>query len=122
MKRDLKLVRDILIDVEANPPNQIIQDFRYDGVDSLIIAEHVRLLIDAGYLEGEVIRQFGTSQFAYVVTGMTWQGHEFLANAKNDTVWKKVVADAEAKGSSISMSVLDGLLTKAAEKYFGLDK
>jgi len=121
MKRNLTLVRNILIDVEECPPGQIIQGFTYDNVDPMIIAEHVRLLIDEGYLEGDVVRQLGSSQFAYVVTGMTWDGHEFLANAKNDTVWKKVIADAEAKGSSISMTVLNGLLTQAAKKYFGLD-
>jgi hypothetical protein len=121
MKRDLKLVRLILLDVEATPPGQVIDGFTQEGYDERTIAEHVRLLIDANFLEGQVVQQFGTSAHEYAVTGLTWQGHEFLANAKNDTVWKKVVAEAESKGASISMTVLNGLLMKAAQKYAGLE-
>lgn len=121
MKRDFNLIRDILIDAEEAPPGQVIQGFTYEGVDQQVIAEHVKLLIDAGYLEGELIHQMGSSAHAYAVTGMTWDGHEFLANAKNDTVWKKVMADASEKGSSVSMSVLNTLLSAAAKKYLGLE-
>lgn len=121
MKRDLKLVRMILLDVEATAPGEVIQGFTEEGYDERTIAEHVRLLIDADLLEGEIVRQFGTSAHGYAVTGLTWQGHEFLANAKNDTVWKKVIAEAESKGASVSMTVLNGLLTKAAQKYAGLE-
>ena len=53
--------------------------------------------------------------------GVEWAGHDFLANAKNDTIWKKVLADAEQKGISVSLAVLDGLLKKAAQKYLGLE-
>src|ERR1035441_8809860 len=35
---------------------------------------------------------------------MTWAGQEFLAKAKNDTIWKKVIAQAEEKGMSTSMT------------------
>jgi hypothetical protein len=121
MKRDYNLIRKILIDVEDAEPGQVIQNFTCEGVDQRIIAEHVKLLIDARYLEGEIIRQFGTSAFAYAVTGMTWDGHEFLANAKNDTVWKKVMSDAQKQGGSMSVSVLNTLLSAAAKKYLGLD-
>ena len=49
------------------------------------------------------------------------KGHEFLANARNNTVWKKVMAQAQEKGQSVGMTVLNGLLEQAAKKYAGLD-
>jgi len=57
----------------------------------------------------------------FLVRKITWKGHDFLANAKNDTVWKKVMNEAKEKGSSVSLVVLNGLLTKAAQKYAGLE-
>ncbi len=45
------------------------------------------------------------------------KGHEFLANARNNTVWKKVMAEAKQKGQSIGVTALNGLLGQAAKKY-----
>ncbi len=56
------------------------------------------------------------------VMRMTWAGQEFLGKAKNETIWKKVIARAEEKGMSTSMTVINGLLEAAAKKYAGLGK
>jgi hypothetical protein len=49
------------------------------------------------------------------------KGHQFLANARNDTIWKKVLAQAKEKGQSVGITVLNGLLEQAAKKYAGLE-
>lgn len=121
MKRDLNLIRGILLDVENFPVGQPIQCFEFEGKDQPEIAEHVQLLLDAGYIEAEVIRGNMGMPAAYAVLRLTWAGHEFLANAKNDTVWKKVMAQAEEKGLSTSMTILNALLEAAAKKYAGLE-
>jgi hypothetical protein len=79
------------------------------------------LLIEGDVLDGQIVGQLGTSDDYYFVTRLTWAGHEFLANAKNDTVWKKVIADAQEKGTSVSLSVLNSLLSAAAKKYIGIE-
>jgi hypothetical protein len=56
-----------------------------------------------------------------VIRRLTWEGHEFLSKAKNDTVWKKVLQQAEEKSMSTSMTVMNGLLEAAAKKYMGLE-
>jgi hypothetical protein len=121
MKRDLELIRNILLDIEANPPGQEITGFTYDGKENAEILEHVELLLDANYIEGKVIHDAGGHPRACWVRRMTWIGQEFLAKAKNDTVWKKVMAQANDKGMSASMSVINGLLEAAAKKYVGLE-
>lgn len=52
---------------------------------------------------------------------LTMKAHDFLANARNNNIWKKVLAKAQAEGTSVSVSILNGLLKKAAEKYAGLE-
>lgn len=120
MKRDFDLVRSLLLYVEQSPPGQPIHGLTQEGCETEVINEHVKLLINEDFLEGRFER-LSSGGSHYAISGLTWKGHDFLDNAKNDTVWKKVMADAEDKGMSLSMSVLNRLLGKAAEKYMGLD-
>jgi hypothetical protein len=103
-------------DAIANPS---IQGLTQEDCETEVISEHVKLLINEGFLEGRFERDLSGGSH-YVILGLTWEGHDFIDNAKNETVWKKVMADAEKKGMSLSMSVLNRLLTKAAQKYMGL--
>jgi len=78
-------------------------------------------LKEAGLIDA-IIRSDGHGcPFGAIVRRLTWEGHEFLAKAKNDTVWKKVLQQAEEKGMSTSMTVINGLLEAAAKKYIGLE-
>src|ERR1041384_7841363 len=108
MKRDFNLIRSILLKVEDLPSGESIGEFHFEGIDPKVVAEHVELLIEAKLIEGATL---GPKRAAYSVRRLTWPGHDFLANAKNDTVWKKVLAQAERKGVSVSLTVLNGLLT-----------
>jgi hypothetical protein len=119
MERNFNLVREILLQAEAAPAGTTIQEFACEGFDKATIVEHVEIMIDANLLDGNVTKTMaGPSGF--LVYKITWQGHDFLANAKNDTVWKKVMTEAKDKGTSVSLVVLNGLLTKATQKYLGL--
>ena len=120
MIRDFNLVRNILLEAEATSAGEAISSFNFDGFDEYTIAEHVEIMIDSGLLDGQVSHSFGIP-LDYVVRKLTWQGHDFLANARNDTIWKKVMAEAKEKGTSMTMVVINGLLTKAAQKYAGLE-
>jgi hypothetical protein len=122
MKRDLNLVRMILLDIESSPPGQPISGFTYDGRSKAEILEHVELLLDANFIDGQMIPGNMGQPEGCMVMRMTWDGQEFLAKAKNDTVWKKVFAQAEEKGMSASLVVINGLLEAAAKKYVGLEK
>ncbi|MTJ13019.1 DUF2513 domain-containing protein [Anabaena sp. UHCC 0187] len=119
MKRDWNLVRQILLQAESYSPGVYIESFTCEGFDEATIIEHIEIMIESKLLDGEIDKtQAGTSGF--LVHKITWEGHNFLDNAKNDTIWKKVMAEAKEKGTSTSFVVLNGLLTKAAQKYAGL--
>jgi hypothetical protein len=76
------------------------------------------LVSEDGLVDGEVL---SLRPLSFVVQRLTWSGHDFLENARNDTVWKKVFAEAKVRGTSVSLTVLNGLLTKVAQKYDGLE-
>jgi hypothetical protein len=120
MERNFNLVRQILLQVEATKPGTTIQKLTCEGFDKATIIEHVDIMIEADLLDGIISKTMAGSS-GFLVRKITWKGHDFIANAKNDTVWKKVMTEAKEKGSSVSLVVLNGLLTKAAQKYAGLD-
>jgi hypothetical protein len=119
MQRNWELIRQILFEVESLHAGETTQAIQIDGFDPPTITEHVRILVDKGLLAGKFYDTYDGSN--YLITGMHWEGYDFLENARNDTIWKKVIAESKAKGTSMTMVVLNGLLTKAAQKYAGLD-
>ena len=86
MQRNLELVRDILMDAEAAEAGKNIYGFEYPDRSQNEVLCHVELLIEAGLIDGNVFQDEQGQACDCVVKKITWNGHEFLANAKNDTV------------------------------------
>jgi hypothetical protein len=118
MTRDFDLIRSILFQAEKAPSGApmtcvLIQQ----GIDPSVIGEHLEIMIEHNLIEGQV---HSLNPLVFMIHRLTWKGHDFLEHARNDTIWKKVMADAKAKGVSMTMVILEGMLSKAAEKYAGL--
>ncbi|MBC2592864.1 DUF2513 domain-containing protein [Ruficoccus amylovorans] len=118
MKRDFDLIRSIMLQVEQADSGTalVVLEVGPDIRDSAV-AEHIELMVEADLVVGEV---FSRDPLTFAIQRLTWGGHDFLENARNDTIWKKVVAQSKAKGSSMTLTILNGLLSRAAEKYAGL--
>jgi hypothetical protein len=120
MKLDFNVVREILMTVEDAPAQQFVSSVSIEGVDKSVILEHVELLINDDFLDGSTVIGEQGWPVEFDISRLTMKGHAFVRNARNDTVWKKVTSEAKEKGVSVSMTILDGLLTKALGKYLGL--
>jgi hypothetical protein len=109
MKRDMELVREILLKGEGDPAFNGARAFGISAA-SLGITDHTDQeviynaahLVEAGYLPGNVrLAHAG----AVIVTKLTWQGHEYLDATKDPDIWAKT--KARAKGvASVGMSFL----------------
>ena len=117
---DLQLMRQIALLIESQPPQQML-DVKMPDRDHALVMEHVHLLVMDGYMEGIPLQNEQGCIVEYTVIRLTMKGHDFARNAKNDTIWKKVAAEAKERGDSISMTIFNRLLGKAAEKYAGLE-
>jgi hypothetical protein len=119
MIRDFDLIRSVLFQVEQAPAGEPLMSLQIDaGMDPAVLGEHLEIMIGQNLIEGEVI---SLKPLAFLIHRLTWQGHDFLEHARNDTIWKKVMAEAKSKGVSMTVVILNGLLSKAAEKYAGLE-
>jgi hypothetical protein len=100
MKRDMELVRKILLRVEADGglPNQEIRDFTLEGYPREVLVHHLWLLNEAGLLEAKVFK--GHTNFDCVPICLTWRGTEFLDDVRDEEVWRKTKAGAAKAGGA----------------------
>lgn len=115
MKRDMDLIRQILLDVEAKE-DMLPRPFHVEGYPKEQVSYHVILLGEAGLIEA---RHMSTQQdvvpTAYPVR-LTWEGHEFLGAAKNDTAWQKAKLVFTDKAGGIAYAVLKEFLIQAMKQ------
>lgn len=122
MQYDIKLVKSILLAIENFDAGSMPAMPIIDSYSKPQIAYHIHIMQQDGLVEAlPLTSQASTIPHGFSEVQLTAKGHTFLSNARNDTVWKKVIAEAEAKGSSTSFVVINALLSKAAQKYAGLD-
>ena len=110
MKRDMDLIREILLRVEQSkkPPSDI--DLNIPEHDKFEISYHVGLLFKAGLVEAMDVSTTGGN--AYLITGMTWDGHEFLDASRNDDVWTKTKEYIASQGGGMTFDIMKQILTK----------
>lgn len=85
MKRDIDLVRTILLKIEeSDKPTEI--DIRTLSANHSIeqIHYHLNLLYEAGFIDVKHFRGI-----ILTVSGLTWNGHDFLDAARDKGRWEK---------------------------------
>ena len=106
MKRDMELVRKLLfLAEEEGKDDKLCEEYGQEKV-----AGHVAILIDAKLIVGEVVCNEVGVPVASVILRLTWAGHEFLDNARNDTVWNKVTSTIKNAATTASFEVLVEML------------
>jgi hypothetical protein len=119
MKRDMDLVRQILIAFEDHEHGYAPKRFPIpEGFTEEQVGYHLTLMGEAGLIEVSDVSTFGSKSPQALPVRLTWEGHEFIANARNETVWAKVTAAVISKGGSVSFEVLKFMVIETAKSYF----
>lgn len=106
----MDLVRQILLAVEAIPAGEDALQLEIPGIDPEIYWEHARLMAEAGLIEVNILGGAGY----VIVRRLTWDGHEFIDAARNDTLWKKFKDKLRDGFSSVPFVVASKLLSEFA--------
>jgi hypothetical protein len=123
MKRDMDLIRELLTRVEAHVGPRFLSDsdVTVDGYTADQVREHFFMLEDAGLVEGKAIHYMdGDGGGQFLAKKLTWDGHEFIANARNDTIWNKSKEKVAAAGGSVSIATMSELMGSVAKGLLGL--
>ena len=102
MKRDMELIRRVLLEVEARPDAHTAR-LQLPEYPDAVVSHHVGLLVQAGLLEGQ--SYVGSDEEDWYPSKLTWEGHEFLDNIRNDAVWKEVTRKVTATGGSAGLAI-----------------
>jgi hypothetical protein len=51
---------------------------------------------------------------------LTWEGHDFIAAARNDTIWSHAKEKAKSVGGSLSLAVFKQLLDSLIKHQLGI--
>lgn len=121
MKRDLDLIRAILLAIQNHPHEHMDDGELRKGIfgegpepplwSSEQIVAHVRLLTEAGLVTAHIENFIGGDSAIFQLR-LTSDGQDFIADAKHDQVWQEV----KAKGGDFSFAVLKGMLVEAVKK------
>ena len=116
MKRDMDLARKILFEIEAcEDPLGPTDDLKIDGYSDQVVSYHVKILAEAGLLEAEDVSEMGTDGFRVWAKSLTWQGHEFIEAARDETHWRKTKKLVSEKGGGLMFEVLKFALTQGVK-------
>ena len=125
MKRDMELIRELLLAIEAKESNTVFAasdlELKTDR-ERQEVYYNLQLMTDANLLETNMVKSMQGIEDV-VIKRMTWEGHEFLDNARNESIWKAAKETITKKGLSIEnvgFGVLTQLLASVAKQYFEL--
>jgi len=91
MKRDMDLVRDLLLFIENDPrldgtlwlSPQKPQDVGVTNHSIEEVAYHLTMLVEAGFVKGN------TGMEMPAICKLTWNGHEFMDDIRDPDIWDK---------------------------------
>jgi len=120
MKRDMDLVRAILMAVEESDEQVMDAAQLASGSwDEVTVARHLELMIEAGLVVGQVDEYMGGGVDGFV-SRLTWPGYDFLDTVRSDTVWQKTKTNIGDKVGSASFEVVKAVAAGFAMKALGL--
>ena len=109
MKRDMNLIRAILVDLQENCDGRLTRTptpdtikYQFSGTD-LEFREHCRLIVERGL--ADIIP--GRKDYSFA--RLTWAGHDFLDNSKDSNVWQAAMKAAGHLSFLIVPAQLDEL-------------
>lgn len=122
VRLDPDLFRRILIQLVDAPPNTLPDTQTPEGVDRDAYLEHLQLLADGGYIEAHFMRGgIGNKRLVGVeISRVTLEGHKFLDNARNETVWRRTLTFVREKGGSVSFDIVKEIAKRYAAQEMGL--
>lgn len=103
MKRDMDLIRALLIRLEADDHS------RLEGWDAETVGHHSYLMVEAGLARGNDITAMSDMHRTVILHELTWDGHEMLDAIRSDSVWKKVKKRVGKESLSAPLEIMKQL-------------
>jgi hypothetical protein len=120
MKRDMELIRKMILYIEDSPNGWAPSEIKIDGYSAEEIGYHAYLLVDAGLATGADITNTQSSGPEYLITHLTSAGHDFADASRDEGIWKKARGIVKEKAGSVTIDIMKQILTWVVKKAVGL--
>ena len=115
MKRDMDLIRKILLKIEESPEFSFIRPFNIEEYDNNQVVYHIILLDEAGLIKARDASA-GGNNYCWIPDRLSWAGHEFLEASRDERRWEKAKSMIFDKGGNLAFSLLENLLLQLMTK------
>ena len=88
MERDMDLIREILLRLEAHR-HGFAPALAIEGYTDEQIGFHVALMSQAGLVDAHQATSIADKSPSALPTSLRWEGYELLAASKDEGTWKK---------------------------------
>lgn len=109
MKRDLDLLRSILLAVEADDSGELYpEEIDIDGYDLRTISYHIRLLADADFIDARFFPA-GDNESSCVIRRITMSGYDYLDHVRSPNIWRQIksrLSDTLGTASDVSLDIV----------------
>jgi hypothetical protein len=108
MKRDLDLIRSLLLNVESDGEHAVPA-----GHTNEEVADHVQQLIEEGLVEGVVVRDREGVPSGAAIVRLTSKGHDFVDATRNPSFWIKTKGYVTKNLPGWTLSILKEVAERA---------
>jgi DNA-binding transcriptional ArsR family regulator len=120
MKREMDLCRAISLKIEESDDPESM-DLSFEGYTPEQINYHLKLLQDAGLIDPKFVGGMGNSgDIDWVVSGLTWKGHDFAELTKDVDRWEKAKETVLHKTGTLILDFLLQILFQLAKQRLGI--
>lgn len=120
MKRNMNLVRKLVLEIEDNPTGFVPKDLAIEGYHKEEIGYHFYIMMEAGLIRGVDVTTHGSKTPEAIATGLTWAGHEFADAVRDPNRWEKAMQLTKEKAGSVTLDVLVKVLSSLMSSALGL--
>jgi len=119
MKRDMELIRKMVLAVEDAPTGFAPHPLKIAGYTEEQVGYHAYLMVDHGLAEATRVTTLASEGPQWVLRHLTSEGHDYAAAARDATTWRKAMSVVQEKGGAVTLDVVKALLSHLAKA--GLD-
>lgn len=110
MKRDMELVRKILLALEMKTGQGPY--INVDGYNTETVGYHCAMMYEYGLIQNFKAQPADNNPYyIFFVSGLTWEGHDFLDKIRDDGTWQKTVKTIAEKGLDMSIKTIGTIAT-----------
>lgn len=120
MKRDLDLIRKLILAVEDVPTGTAPEAIEIEGYTAEQVGYHSYLIVDSGLAEGADIGGFQDSSPNWCLNHLTSAGHDFADAAHSESLWTEAKKIVKERAGGTSLDILKEVLTAVVRGAVGL--